>query len=304
MKDPYKPVLASGSSAATEAMFKIGDFSQLGRVSVRTLHHYDELGLLKPARVDDGTEYRFYALEQLPRLHRIVVLKELGFSLKEISALLESASSDVIRAMLERKRAEVATRLEAERVRLGQLEARLRGLDEGAPPDYDVTLKTLPPRKIFSKRYFVPHLNQMDRYCEAFYTELYAVLDAQGLEPAEAEFTLYHTDGFTEENIDVEVAVVLATDDFRRFHLPDDETFSVRELAGVATAASLLYHGLYRELDRAAGALVLWMGASGYGSAGAAREVHLSGPVVETGKEKPVVVELQVPVTKHPLTLT
>ncbi len=285
-------------------MFRIGDFSQLGRVSVRTLHHYDELGLLKPARVDEATEYRLYALEQLPRLQRIVALKELGFSLKEISALLESAAADDVRAMLERKRAEVASRLEAERVRLGQLEARLRGLDEGAPSDYDVTLKNLPPRRVFSKRYFVPHLSQMDRYCEAFYRELYAVLDAQELEPVEAEFTLYHMDGFAEENIDVEVAVVLATDDFRRLRLPDDDTFAVRELAGTGAAASLLHHGLYRELDRAAEALVLWAGLNGYGSAGAAREVHLSWPVVETGKEKPVVVELQVPVAKHPLTLT
>lgn len=58
-------------------VLKIGDFSQLGQVSVRTLHHYGERGLLKPAEIDDWTGYRFYSVEQLPRLNRILALKDL-----------------------------------------------------------------------------------------------------------------------------------------------------------------------------------------------------------------------------------
>ncbi len=70
-------------------MFRIGDFSKLGQVTVRTLRLYDELGLFKPARTDKFTDYRYYAIEQLPRLNRILALKDLGFSLEEISALLD-----------------------------------------------------------------------------------------------------------------------------------------------------------------------------------------------------------------------
>ena len=55
-------------------MLKIGDFSQLGQVSVRTVHHYDERGLLKPAEIDDWTGYRFYSVGQLPRLNKILSL--------------------------------------------------------------------------------------------------------------------------------------------------------------------------------------------------------------------------------------
>lgn len=271
-------------------MFRIGDFSQLGRVSVRTLHHYDDLGLLKPAKVDEENDYRLYALEQLPRLHRIVALKELGFSLAEIAAFLAGGGADGGRQMLEQKCNEVAARLEA----------RLKGLDEGAAPDYEVTLKSLSARLIFSKRCFVPHLSQMDLSCTQFYRELYAVLGAQGLEPVEPEFTLFHMDGFTEENIDVEVAVVLSQADLDRLTLPGDGTFSVRRLEGAKTAACLLHSGLYSDLDRAADALVLWAGLNGYAGAGPAREVHLSGPVVRTGKARPVVVELQVPVVRLP----
>ena len=65
-------------------MLKIGEFSQLGQVSVRTLRLYDELGLLRPVYINPDSEYRYYSIEQLPTLHRIVALKELGLPLGQI----------------------------------------------------------------------------------------------------------------------------------------------------------------------------------------------------------------------------
>jgi len=63
-------------------LIKIGDFARLSHVSVVTLRHYDEIGLLRPVAVDGVTGYRYYAAAQLPRLNRIVALKDLGFSLE------------------------------------------------------------------------------------------------------------------------------------------------------------------------------------------------------------------------------
>src|SRR5574339_582645 len=65
-------------------MIRIGDFSKLSRVSVKTLRYYDETGLLKPVHVDPFTGYRLYEYSQLSTLHRILALKDLGFSLEEI----------------------------------------------------------------------------------------------------------------------------------------------------------------------------------------------------------------------------
>jgi len=59
-------------------MLKIGDFSRFARVSVKALRYYDELGLLKPVKVDEFTGYRYYAATQLTQLHRIVALKDMG----------------------------------------------------------------------------------------------------------------------------------------------------------------------------------------------------------------------------------
>lgn len=66
-------------------MIKIGEFSQLSQVTVKTLHHDDEMGLLKPAHIDAFTNYRYYTVEQLPRINRIMALKELGLTLEQIA---------------------------------------------------------------------------------------------------------------------------------------------------------------------------------------------------------------------------
>ena len=71
-------------------MFKIGDFSKFSRVSVKMLRHYDELGLLKPALVDPATNYRYYSADQLPRLNRIIALKDLGFTLEQVGRLFNA----------------------------------------------------------------------------------------------------------------------------------------------------------------------------------------------------------------------
>ena len=69
-------------------MIKIGDFARLGQVSVVTLRHYDEIGMLKHVTVDSSTGYRYYSVAQLPRLNRILALKDLGFSLEQIEVVL------------------------------------------------------------------------------------------------------------------------------------------------------------------------------------------------------------------------
>jgi MerR family transcriptional regulator, thiopeptide resistance regulator len=74
--------------------YSVGAFAQLAGVTVRTLHFYDEAGLLKPsARID--TKHRRYQQDDLLRLQQILTLKRLGFSLQEIETLLESQSYDV-----------------------------------------------------------------------------------------------------------------------------------------------------------------------------------------------------------------
>ena len=71
-------------------MFRIGEFAQIAQVSGRQLRFYDQLGLLRPAHIDQQTGYRYYTIRQLPRLNSILALKELGLSLEQIGPLLEN----------------------------------------------------------------------------------------------------------------------------------------------------------------------------------------------------------------------
>ena len=71
---------------------QINEFAKLTGVSVRTLHYYDEIGLLKPAFVDEQNGYRFYDESSLLRMQEILFYRELDFSLKSISEI----SSDLV----------------------------------------------------------------------------------------------------------------------------------------------------------------------------------------------------------------
>ena len=135
-------------------MFQIGEFAQIAQVSGRQLRYYDQLGLLRPVRTDPQTGYRYYSIRQLPRLNRILALKELGLTLDQIGALLENEISPTeLRGMLAMKRAQVEQSLRAEESRLRHIESRIEQIDrQGDIKDYDVVVKSVASMPYLSMR--------------------------------------------------------------------------------------------------------------------------------------------------------
>jgi DNA-binding transcriptional MerR regulator/effector-binding domain-containing protein len=126
-------------------MFSIGEFARMGTVSVRTLRHYDEIGLLRPAHVDPETGYRGYSADQLGQLNRIIALKDLGFSLTQTGKLLSGITVEELRGMLALRRAQLEQELEEYAGRLLGVEARLRYIEgEDAMPADDIMVKKIP----------------------------------------------------------------------------------------------------------------------------------------------------------------
>ena len=165
-------------------MFGIGAFARLGGVSVRTLHHYDELGLLAPAHVDPDTGYRWYEAEQLARLNRILALRDLGFALGDIGPVLtESVSADELRGMLRLRRLEARDRVEQEGARLARVESRLRRIEEEETmPDYDVIVKALPAQRFAVRTATARAFDQtLGEIFPPLYRELNAQLAAHGI---------------------------------------------------------------------------------------------------------------------------
>ena len=102
-------------------MYRIGTVARLAQVSVRTLRHYDDVGLLTPTRVDPETGYRWYGPEQLARLHRILALRDLGVPLGEIAELLgNDVTVEQLRGILLLRRAEAHDRIAEEAERLAE----------------------------------------------------------------------------------------------------------------------------------------------------------------------------------------
>ena len=82
---------------------QIKEFAEFTGVSVRTLHYYDEIGLLVPACVDEHTGYRYYDEDSLLRMQEILFYRELDFSLKSIGEILSSPNYDMNKALKEQK---------------------------------------------------------------------------------------------------------------------------------------------------------------------------------------------------------
>lgn len=262
-------------------MLRVSEFSGLGRVTVKALHLYDRLGLLEPARVDPESGYRSYALDQLPRLNRILALKDLGFSLGEVRRMLdEDPSPAELRGMLRLKRAELERQVAEGRERLARVEARLAQIErEGAPPAYDVALKEVAPVAVASARATEPTHERFIR----FTNEVPALVERSGLRATGATRTIFYHEGFRERDFDIEVAVPVPKGSALDLPTSGGGRVRVRELDGVPRMASLIWRG-EDPLVEAYAAIGSWIADNGYLVAGPARELYLRGgaaPVFE-----------------------
>ena len=77
-------------------MFKIGEFSTLSKTTIKTLRYYDEIGLLKPAYIDEATGYRYYETAQLFKLHQIQSLRQSDVSIEDIRQIMSGENIEMI----------------------------------------------------------------------------------------------------------------------------------------------------------------------------------------------------------------
>jgi DNA-binding transcriptional MerR regulator len=232
-------------------MIKIGDFARLSQVSVVTLRYYDEIGLLKPMNVDASTGYRFYSADQLPRLNRILALKDLGLSLEQIRLMLaDGLSLEQLRGMLVIQRSEVEKRLSEEQERLFRIEARLRQIEmEDKMPTYDVVVKTAPAVLVASRRVSVPTNDQVPQYLGPAYAEVYRYIRNQGIKDDGQCMTLWHSPADVYENEDCEAIVAIDR------ALPGTDHVKVYELPPTQVAA-VVHHGNFEEFTQGHAALL------------------------------------------------
>ncbi|MBI3241252.1 MAG: MerR family transcriptional regulator [Chloroflexi bacterium] len=279
-------------------LLRIGDFSQLAQVSTRALRLYDELNLLKPAHVEHFTSYRFYSLDQLPRLNRILALKDLGFSLEQIATMLtDDLTAQQLSDMLAMKQIELEKQLEDGRMQIARVTARQRQIEaEGKISPYEIIVKEIPPLAIASVRRIVPTLNNADKVRADMLHALYQGLSEQRIQPESPELAIYHNREYVEEEIDVELATAVSPKMTRRFS-PNREPAS-HTLAFSPLMATTIHHGHFANVGQAITALCTWAAQNNYAPAGAYREIHLFGRELDLANFENVTVEIQLPIEK------
>jgi DNA-binding transcriptional MerR regulator len=272
-------------------MLSIGEFARLGGVSVRTLHHYEDVGVLEPVSVNQKNGYRSYSAHQLPRLHRIIALKELGLSLSQLRPMLDELSPATLRGMLLMKRMELEDQVNADQSRLARVEQRLRSIEREDAMEWEILLKDVPEQRVAAVRVDRAGLsfgNLDETWHEelgvAFFT-LAERLDAAGATDHGPAFSFYQLreDGDLIPHVAVDLGgSTLAGDDV--IHLT---------LAAVKVVSTVIdYTGAvsHQTVGPIYGDLARWAEDHGYDVVGPGRDILIS---LDDG----VVMEHQLPVT-------
>ena len=254
-------------------MLKIRDFARLAEVSMTTLRYYDEIGLLKPIQVDPETGYRFYTIDQLPHLHRILAFKELGLGLSQIVEILdEGISPSALQGMLRIKQAQLQQHMQAEQEQLVLLEARLRSLEQGSClPIYEVVLKAVKPISGISIHLTTTDLASQGHWSDAIDT----LLKHYGITPIDHLLVL-HTESEDEHLLgSLELVAPVAWGDASAL-IPRSEGRLTRcELPAVPRMASIFHHGHPSLVLPAYQALGAWMETNAYTIIGPRRKISL-----------------------------
>lgn len=274
-------------------MFKISEFSKFSRVPTKTLRYYDEIGLFSPAKVDRFTNYRYYSAEQLPRLNRILALKEMGLSLAEIGRLLdEQISIEELRGMFRLKEAEVRQQVEDAQARLALVENRLKQIEqEGKMPTQDVVVKEVAPVHVM----YIRQVMSTPQTVGEVLGESFMAMQQQGVMPVAPPMSIYYDEEFQPTNLDAAIALPVDASVQAEVALSGGRALVAKTLPAVATAACIVHHDSYDTFEQSYAALAAWIEANGYQVAGPPREIYLSPP--EEGKLP--VTEIQFPVQKR-----
>jgi DNA-binding transcriptional MerR regulator/effector-binding domain-containing protein len=265
---------------------KIGEFARLGQVTVQTLRYYADLGLLRPGEVDPFTGYRYYLLDQLPVLHRILALKDLGLPLDQIKRMLhDNITPEEMRRILALKQDEIRTQVQNSLDQLERINIRLQMLEhQGRSADYEINIKHVDAFPVASVTGEVPDYRDVT----PLWMQLGERIQNESLDVRPPYLTLCHG---TEPMIKLEVCSPLAGT------LPTSPAGLVRILPEVKTMVFTTHRGSYNGLIDGFTALWQWISDHGFKITSPDREIYLRLPAEGQYDTDPdSLTELQIPV--------
>lgn len=271
-------------------LFKISEFSHLVRISPRMLRHYEKCGLLYPAEIDKFTGYRQYSAGQIPLAQNIVLLRDLGFSIDEMSNILPKMHDFAyMNKVLRTKADSVQALIQAEQQRYSKLLALSNALQkERNILIYEVELKKIPAVKVISLRGTIPTYRDEGILWE----KLGRYIGENAIACQSDGYSTYYDEAYAESNPDVEIAIPVS-----ELGTSKGE-FVFKEYEEIPLAATLRFTGPFDGgYDAAGEKLARWMEGNGYSFAGPLRGHVITSPD-DTENPEEYETEIQAPVLK------
>lgn len=267
---------------------KIGEFSRLCKVTVRTLRHYEKIGLLVPEIVDRWSGYRYYSVAQLQKMQNILLLKELGFSLEEIGDLWYEDNHVPSVELLEEKIRACESELKVLRARESKLKAiiasrkKLENMEK-------ITIESLPAIIVATHRTIIPSYEDLGMLCYQVIGPEMVRLGCECPEPGYC-YTIEHG-GYKPKDIDIEYCEMVTKMG------KDSELIKFKEIAEVPTAACMKVYGSYDKLYQSYLDIFAWIEKEGYKVVGEPRANYIDGIWNQEDPNQWLTI-IQVPVEK------
>ena len=266
---------------------KIGEFSRMMQVTVKTLRHYETKGLLMPEQVDEWTGYRYYGLNQMQRMNDIRTMQGLGFSLEEIKELLEDELHTPTVEQLEAK-------LEATELQLKLLSQRydrlvmLRDSRKNIKTMEKFKIQSLPEIIVASHREVIPNYDALGPLC---YMKIGPAMQAAGCKCTSPGycFTIDHNKEYKTENVDIEYCEQIEE------LLPDTPFLTFKKLPAIENVLCVKHIGPYDRFYETFTEAVSYLESKNMRIAGDPRFSYIDGAWNQEDPEKWVSM-IQIPV--------
>lgn len=272
-------------------MLSIGEFSNICKVSTKTLRYYAEIGLLEPSKVNPENGYRYYAIEQLEKMLFINRLKSYSFSLDEIKTIIQSEEmqSDNLYLAFTHKKKEIEKQVHNYRQLLTQLESDILAIEQGKSimsymDEIDVRLVDVPKMYLLSIRKMVQAEDYPTEYIQC-YGKLFKKIAVDKLTMSGAPMILFHSAEYSPVGLDTEFAI------------PVQEYVTGTRDFSPGLCLKTVVRGAYTELSSVYAKQIEWAEKEGYQNTNALFEVYLTDPSqIEDVKDN--ITEVYYPVKK------
>lgn len=272
-------------------MLSIGEFSNICKVSTKTLRYYAEIGLLEPSEVNPENGYRYYAIEQLEKMLFINRLKAYSFSLDEIKAILQSeeVQDDNLYLAFIHKKKEIEKQVHSYRKLLTQLEDDISAIERGKSimsymDEIDVRLVDVPKMYLLSIRKMVQVEDYPTEYIKC-YGKLFKKIAVDKLTMSSSPMILFHSAEYSPTGLDTEFAI------------PVQEYVTGTRDFYPGLCLKTVVRGAYTELSAVYAKQIKWAEKEGYQNTNALFEVYMTDPS-QIADVKDNITEVYYPVKK------